>query len=168
MPTKFLPPKALFVFGLTLVVIGMAIALYQQFFKGLEPCALCVFQRLAYISYMLIAFVAIVHNPRRWGARIYAFLQLPVLVTGLAIALRQIWLQNLPLNEVPACGPGINYLLQEFSLQKVAATVWAGSSDCAVVTWRFLTLSMASWSALLFTFLALLSLYIMLKAYPTK
>lgn len=160
-----LSPKPLFVYGLFLVLMGMGFALYLQFFQGLEPCSLCVFQRLAYIAYGLIALVAIIHHPKGWGGRIYAFLQIPVAILGLTIALRQIWIQSLPLDQVPACGPGINYLLQEFPLQKVAQIVWAGSSDCAIVTWRFWTLSMASWSAILFCVLLIISVFTMLKRY---
>lgn len=161
-------PKALFVFGLLLVLGGMSSALYLQFFKGLEPCSLCIFQRLCYIAYGLIALIAIIQNPKTWGGRIYAFLQIPVALLGLTIALRQVWIQSLPLDQVPACGPGINYLLQEFPLQKVVQVVWAGSSDCAIVSWRFWSLSMASWSAILFSILLILSVFIMLKRYSPK
>ena len=162
---KLFIPKALFVYGLFLVLGGMAFALYLQFFQGLQPCSLCVFQRLAYIVYGLIALLAIIQNPESWGGRIYAFLQLPVAILGMAIALRQVWLQSLPTDQVPACGPGINFLLQEFPISKVVQVVWAGSSDCAIVTWRFWTLSMATWSAILFGVLFLLSLFTMLKQY---
>lgn len=165
---RLLIPKALFVYGLIFVCLGMGIALYLQFFQGLEPCSLCIFQRLAYLLYGLIAIVAIVQNPKSWGGRIYAALQIPVALLGLAVALRQVWLQSLPSGQVPACGPGINYLLQEFSVSKVAQVVWAGSSDCAIVTWRFWTLSMASWSAILFAILFLLSMFTLLKRYTSK
>lgn len=168
MLTKFLAPKPLFVFGLFLVLAGMSVALYLQFFEGLEPCSLCVFQRLAYIGYGLIALIAIIQNPKGWGARFYALFQIPVVLIGFAVAVRQIWIQSLPLDQIPACGPGINYLLQEFPLQKVVQVVWAGSSDCAIVTWRFWTLSMATWSAILFGALFLLSVFILLKSYKTE
>jgi len=164
---KLLSAKALFVYGLFIVLGGLSFAIYLQFFKGLGPCALCIFQRLTYIAYGLIALVAIIHSPKKWGARVYAFFQLPVTLLGLAIALRQVWLQGLPPGQVPSCGPGINFLLQSFPLQKVVQVVWAGSSDCAVVSWRFLTLSMATWSAILFGCLFLLSLFAMLKRYQT-
>lgn len=160
---RVLGSKALFVYGLFLVLAGMTIALYLQFFAGLEPCSLCIFQRLAYIGYGLIALLAVIHHPKSWGARIYAFFQIPVALLGLSIALRQVWLQTLPPDQVPACGPGINYLLQQFPVPKVIQVVWAGSSDCAVVSWRFWGLSMASWSAILFCALLILSVFIMLK-----
>ena len=157
--------KALFVYGLFLVLFGMGSALYYQFFQGFEPCSLCIFQRVAYIGYGLIALIAIIHNPSSWGARFYAFFQIPVVLAGLTVALRQVWLQNMPAGQVTTCGPGINFLLQEFSLTRVAQVVWAGSSDCAVVTWRFWGLSMASWSAVLFAILLLLAIFTLLKKY---
>lgn len=166
--TKLLAGKALFVYGLFLVLFGMGVALYSQFFSGLEPCSLCIFQRLAYIAYGLIALVAIIHHPTGWGARIYAFFQLPVIVVGMTIALRQVWIQNLPADQTTTCGPGINFLLQEFSLQRVVQIVWAGSSDCSVVNWRFWGLSMASWSAILFGVLLVLAIFTLLKSYRGK
>ena len=158
-------PKSLFVAGLILVLAGMSTALYLQFFEGLEPCALCIFQRFCFIGYVFIDLIAFIKNPKGWGGRVYAFLQIPVAILGLSIALRQVWIQSLPIDQVPACGPGINYLLQEFPLQHVIQVVWAGSSDCAIVTWRFWNLSMASWSAILFCLLLLLSVFILLKRY---
>ncbi len=162
---KLLCGKALFVYGLFLMLLGLGIALYYQFFQGFEPCSLCVFQRVAYIAYGLIALIAIIHNPTSWGARFYAFFQIPVLIAGLSVALRQVYLQDLPAGQVATCGPGLNFLLQEFSLSHVAQVVWAGSSDCAIVTWRFWGLSMASWSAVLFAVLLILAIFTLLKNY---
>jgi disulfide bond formation protein DsbB len=162
---KFLSGKALFVYGLFLSLFGMGVALYFQFFQGLEPCSLCIFQRLCYIAYGLIALFAIIHNPSSWGARFYAFLQVPVIILGVTLALRQVWIQSLPTPQVASCGPGLNFLLQEFSVSKVVQVVWAGSSDCALVSWRFWNLSMASWSAILFGVLLLVALFTLLKSY---
>jgi protein dithiol:quinone oxidoreductase len=155
--------RALFVYGLLLVVFSMSFAIYLQFFHGLEPCSLCVFQRLAYILYAFIIIIALIHHPRSWGMRVYAFFSILPSAVGLAIALRQAWIQSLPADQIPGCGPGLNFLLQEFSLSKVLSVVWAGSSDCAIVTWRFLNQSMAVWSAILFGILILLSLVVLFK-----
>lgn len=165
---KIISGKALFVYGLFLVLFGMGTALYFQFFHGLDACSLCIFQRVAYIIYGLIALLAIIHNPSSWGARFYAFLQIPIIISGLTIALRQVWIQSLPTTEVSVCGPGINFLLQKFSLEKVLQAVWSGSNDCANVTWEFWSLSMASWSAILFGILMLLALFTLLKSYKNK
>ena len=163
-----LSPKALFTYGLLAVTGAMAYAIYLQFFHGLEPCALCIFQRLAYSAYAIISIIALIHHPRGWGARVYSFLLLFPAIAGILIALRQVWIQSLPLDQVPACGPGLNFLLQEFSMMKVATIVWAGSSDCALVTWRFLGWSMAEWSAILFGILILLALTILFKRHHHK
>jgi disulfide bond formation protein DsbB len=159
----FFSPKALFIYGLLLVLGGMGFAIYMQFFHGLEPCSLCIFQRLAYVAYAFIAVVALIHHPKTWGMRIYAFISVFPSVAGLIVALRQVWIQSLPADQIAGCGPGLNFLLQEFMMSKVIQLVWAGSSDCAIVTWRFLTLSMAVWSAILFALLILLSLIILFK-----
>lgn len=159
----FLTPKALFIYGLLLVLFSMSFAIYLQFFHGLEPCSLCVFQRLGYFAYAIIAIIALIHHPKAWGMRVYAFFSMLPLIFGLVMAVRQAWIQSLPADQVPGCGPGLNFLLQEFMVSKVVQVVWAGSSDCAIVGWRFLNLSMAVWSAVLFMVLIFLSLIILVK-----
>jgi disulfide bond formation protein DsbB len=159
----FFASRALFIYGLLLVVLSLSYAIYLQFFKSIEPCSLCVFQRLAYVVYALVVVVALIHHPERWGLRVYAFITLLPLSLGLLLSVRQAWIQSLPADHVPGCGPGLNFLLQEFAVSKVVRVVWAGSSDCAIVTWRFLNLSMAVWSALLFCVLILLSLIVLLR-----
>lgn len=160
---KRLTSRTLFVFGLLLVFFSMSYAIYLQFFHGIEPCSLCVFQRLAYIVYAIVVIIVLIHHPKGWGMRVYAFLSLWPLLVGLIVALRQAWVQSLPAGQAPGCGPGLNFLLQEFMLSKVFQIVWAGSSDCAIVTWRFLNLSMAVWSAILFVILIFLSLIVLFR-----
>lgn len=161
---KFLfTSKSLFVYTLLLVAGGMAFAIYLQFFQGQEPCSLCVFQRLSYIIYGFIVITALIHHPQYWGMRVYAFLSFWPALVGFSVALRQVWIQSLPAGSVPACGPGLNFLLEQFSVSHVVQIVWAGSSDCATVTWRLLGLSMAWWSAFVFLFLMVVNLVILFR-----
>ena len=85
---------------------------YLQYVQGLEPCPLCLVQRLFFYAVMIIFLVAAVHAPGRIGARIYGGLVLLFAAGGAAVAGRQVWLQHLPADQVPACGPGLNYMLE--------------------------------------------------------
>lgn len=123
----------------------LAYALYAQHGLGLEPCPLCVFQRVAVLALGCIFLVAYVHNPGRRGARVYGGLAVLAAGAGIAFAWRQLWLQSLPPDQVPACGPGLDYILGVFPFWEALAMVFEGSGDCAKVDWTFLGLSMAGW-----------------------
>ncbi len=146
--------------GLTFLgcVAAMAGALYLQYQVGLEPCPLCIFQRVGVIAVALIVLVAFLHGPKRIGVRIYAALAALAALAGGGVALRQLWLQHLPPDQVPVCGPGLDYMLDVFPLHEVLAKVLSGSGECAEVTWRLLGLSLAGWSLVLFIILLLVAL----------
>ena len=124
----------------------MAYALYAEFGLGLEPCPLCVFQRIAVIALGIVFLVAALHHPRGvLGARLYAGLIGLAAAGGVAVAGQHVRLQNLPADEVPACGPGLDFMLDVFPLHEAIRMVFSGSGECAEVDWAFLGLSMPAW-----------------------
>lgn len=123
----------------------IAYALYSQHVNGLEPCPLCVFQRIAVIGLGLIFLAAFFHNPRQTGSRAYALLLALVGASGAAVAIRHLWLQSLPADQVPSCGPGLGYILDVFPLTEALAMIFKGSGECAEVKWTLLGLSMPGW-----------------------
>lgn len=131
-------------------ISAMAFALYLEYAKGLEPCPLCAFQRVAMVATGLIFLLAFVHNPRVFGQRVYAILVILAAGVGIAIAARHSWLQHLPPDEVPACGPGLNYLLEAFPMAEVFRIVFNGSGECAEVSWRFMGLTLPEATLLVF------------------
>jgi disulfide bond formation protein DsbB len=123
----------------------MAYALFAQHGMQLEPCPLCILQRLAVIALGLIFLLAAVQNPGRVGAAVYAVLLALVTVAGAGVAGRHVWLQNLPPDKVPACGPGLDFMLEAFPLAEALQMVLSGSGECAEVSWSLLGLSMPAW-----------------------
>jgi disulfide bond formation protein DsbB len=123
----------------------MGFALYAQHILLLDPCPLCVLQRVAVILLGLVLLVAALHDPVGWGRRVYAALVLLAAGGGLAVAGWHWRLQNLPPSEVPACGPGLDYMLDNFPLAEALSMVFKGSGECAEVAWSFLGLSMPAW-----------------------
>lgn len=123
----------------------MAYALYAQYQLGLEPCPLCMFQRVAVIVLGLLFGVAALHGAGVFGRRVYALLIAIAAIAGAAVAGRHLWLQSLPPERVPSCGPGLEYMLQTFPLLETLRTVLSGSGECAQVDWRFLGLAMPGW-----------------------
>lgn len=129
----------------------MLAALYFQHVQGLEPCPLCVAQRVFVIMIGLIGLAAFLHNPAtELSRRLYLGAGLLVLAGGIATAGRHVWLQNLPPDRVPECGPGLNYILDNFPLSDALGLIFKGSGECAKVDWSFLGLSMPGWLLLIF------------------
>jgi len=130
-----------------IVCVGMmGFALYSQHFMGLEPCPLCVFQRIAVIGLGVIFLVAAIHNAGHTGRRIYAGLLALVSLAGSGVSARHVWLQNLPPDQVPTCGPGLDFMLGTFPVLEVLEMVLSGSGECAEVSWMLLGLSMPAWT----------------------
>ena len=131
-------------------VLAMGVALVVlQFYLQWEPCNLCIFQRIVMIALAGVFLLAALHNPQSWGAKVYGALIGLTAGTGAAIAIRHIWIQHLPPDQVPECGAGLNYLLDTMPLAQVIQTVLKGSGDCAEVQ-LFLGLSIPMWALLAF------------------
>ena len=123
----------------------MGFALFAQYVLLLDPCPLCVFQRIATILLGIVFLLAALQNPGRIGARVYGVLMGLVAGCGVAIAIWHVRLQNMPANEVPSCGPGFEYIMNNFALFDALSLIFKGSGECAEVVWRLLGLSMPSW-----------------------
>ena len=148
-------------------VIGMAFALYLEHVQGFEPCPLCVFQRVGLIALGVVSFIAFIHNPAsNIMKRVYALLGSVGILWSAGVAARHVWLQNLPPDQVPSCGPGLDYLVDALPLKSVLSQVLSGSGECAVVDWSFLGQSLPVWSFLFFAVLALVSLWQLFRKYP--
>ncbi len=148
-------------------VIGMAFALYLEHVQGFEPCPLCVFQRVGLIALGVVSLIAFIHNPAsNIMKRVYALLGSVGILWSAGVAARHVWLQNLPPDQVPSCGPGLDYLVDALPLKSVLSQVLSGSGECAVVDWSFLGQSLPVWSFLFFTVLAVVSLWQLFRKYP--
>lgn len=133
--------------GVFLVCLGLlAFGLYLQHVVHLDPCPLCILQRVAFIVIGAVALAAVIHRPGRRGWTVYGSLLTLVSVVGGGIAAWQVYLQHLPKNLVPQCGPGLDYMLEALPLSKILPMIFKGSGECAEVTWTFLGLSIAEWA----------------------
>lgn len=130
---------------------------YLQFFQGQDPCPLCIFQRVAYMAVTVIALAAVVVNPVASGRLAAGAALFLAAAIGGGIAGRQVWLQHLPPDRVPECGPGLDYILEVFPLSDALGMVFTGSGECAEVSWRFLFLSIAEWSLIWFAVIAVVA-----------
>lgn len=147
--------RARFLLGFVACAGLIGYALYTQFVGGLLPCPLCIFQRVAFAALGVVFLVGGLHAPAgRGGRRAYGVLAMVASIAGIAVAGNHVRLQHLPPDQVPACGPGLDYMLDVMPVSGVIRKVMTGSGECANVDWSFLGLSMPAWSLVWFVLLA--------------
>jgi disulfide bond formation protein DsbB len=126
-------------------------AQFMEHVLKLDPCPLCLMQRLWTLFAGIIVLVALTHEPRN---RIYPSLVLLCSVVGGGFSLRQLWLQSLPPDAVPSCGPDMGYMLEVFPMSQILTAMTFGTGNCAKVTWSLLGISIAGWALVGFVALA--------------
>jgi disulfide bond formation protein DsbB len=133
------------VLGFLACVALLAYAYYAQFVMHLEPCPLCIFQRVGLFAVGVVFALAALHDPAGWGRRVYAALIGLAALATVGLAARHLYIQSQPAGSVPACGASLDFMLKVFPLTDVLVKVLTGSGECAKITWRFLGLSMPGW-----------------------
>jgi disulfide bond formation protein DsbB len=141
----------------------LAYAYYAQVFLHLEPCPLCIFQRVGVFASGLVFLLAAAHDPVGWGRRLYASLLALTALATIGIAVRHLYVQSLPEGSVPACGASLDFMLKVFSLSEVLVKVLTGSGECAKVTWTFLGLAMPAWVLIAALVLGVYGLWVNLR-----
>ena len=151
--------RAQFLAGFVLSYALIGAALYIEHGMLMMPCPLCILQRIAFAALGAVFLAGGLHAPRGVvGRRVYGLLALVPSVAGAWLAGRHVWIQSLPPSEVPACGPGLDWMMQTMPATGVLREVLTGSGECANVDWTFLGLSIPMWALLWFVALALFAL----------
>ncbi|MBL4622290.1 MAG: disulfide bond formation protein B [Immundisolibacteraceae bacterium] len=139
---------------LVLTVIGLvAAAIGLQIQLDLDPCPLCIAQRIVFFSLGGWFLIAALHGPQGWGRWVYGGVSTLIGLIGVGISGRHVWLQSLPADQVPSCGPGLEFILDAFPLMDALQLILQGSGECAELSWSFLGLSMPGWALVWFVVL---------------
>jgi disulfide bond formation protein DsbB len=138
----------------------LAFGYYLQYFDSQDPCPLCLVQRGFYYGILAVFTVAALHSPGRTGNFVYCAAATLLALGGFGVAGRQVWLQHLPPDQVPACGPDLFFMVENFPLSRTLEKLFMGSGQCAEVNWKFLGLSIAEWSLAWFAAFALYALWL--------
>ncbi len=162
---QVLSPRVVF-FGLTAIAIG-SIAFAMLFLEnqlGLAPCPLCMTQRFFIVLVGVFSLIAGLHNPSGWGMRAYGVLCTLSAIAGGAVAARHVWLQHLPPDQVPACGPSLEYMLDTLPFSETLNIVMMGDGNCAETVWTFLGLSIPEQTLALFAVVTIICLWQTLRS----
>lgn len=136
---------------------------YFQYVLNLYPCPLCITQRVFIVAVGLTGLLAFLINPKKIGRKIFGILGALFAIGGGCFSARQLWLQSLPEDQVPACGPDLNYLLENFPLMDALSVLLRGDGNCAEVHWTFLDISIPGWTLVAFTGLLLINVWQILR-----
>lgn len=156
-------PRFSFLIGFVGSLALMAGALYLEHWVGLVPCPMCIVQRICVIGFGLVCLIGALHGPGQTGRRLYALLALLFVIVGGATAGRQIWLQSVPADQLEACLPSLEFMVQALPFQEVVRLVFMGTADCAEVGWTLFGMSLPEWSLLAFVGMAVYCLVQLLR-----
>jgi disulfide bond formation protein DsbB len=152
--------------GFLACVCLLAYAYYAQFVMHLEPCPLCIFQRIGVFVLGVIFLIATLHDPVALGRRVYAVLLTLAALATIGVAARHLYIQSLPPDAVPACGAPLDMLMKMFSPGEVLVKVLRGDGECAKINWTFLGLAMPAWVLISALVLGAWGLWVNLRRQP--
>jgi protein dithiol:quinone oxidoreductase len=156
-----------FLLGFMLCASFLGYALFVQFKLGLQPCPFCIFQRICFAALGLVFLAGAIHSPRAASSRkLWGWLAVVPAVAGISYAGRHTWVQLNP-PELPSCGPGLNFMVEQHSWLGAARKVLQATGDCSNIDWQFLGLTMPMWSLFWFVILGGAALYAGYKRRPT-
>lgn len=156
---------ALFCFAATMMLVAY---FFFQRYLALMPCPLCVTQRIFVILFGVIALIAALHNPEARTQKIYSLLIALSAFGGAIISTRQLYLQSLPENQVPACGPTLPYLMEYFPFQDVLNAMFFGEGSCAEIKWQMLGLSIPGWTLVAFMVVVAICIWQLVRKVNTR
>ncbi len=136
-------------------LVGLALWIQTQY--SLEPCPLCISQRIVFMGLgVLFLVAALVPN----FPRFFAALQILTALGGAGVAIRHWWIQAHRESMVADCGVGFDYMFENFPLKKALTLVFRGTGDCAAIDWTFLGLTIPQLSLIAFIGFAVFAVYL--------
>ena len=145
--------------SLLIATLSLLTGFAMSAWLGLEPCHLCVIQRLCYALVICMSLLGLLTQNLPWIRYLWPLWNIFFGLIGLGTAARQCWLQHLPPQEVPSCLPPLSNLLTILSPIDALTEVFKGSGDCAKIDWTFLGLSIAEYSCILFLLIIVSNIY---------
>ncbi|OIR00092.1 disulfide bond formation protein B [mine drainage metagenome] len=160
MLNKLLSGRTGYLLGFVASFGSVGLALWIQTRYQLNPCPLCISQRIVLMGLGLLFLAAAIQNPVQLGRRIYAVLHVVVALGGAGVAIRHWWLQAHRDTMIADCGVGFDYMFDNFPLKKALTLVFRGTGDCAAIDWTFLGLTIPQMALIAFVGFAAYAVYL--------
>ena len=154
---KLFTPRLTYFYAFLSIVGIFALALYLEYFKGVNPCPLCILQRVFLGALGITFFIGFVFAKTRLRSIMIGISSVVFSLCGALLAGRQAWIQYLPANQSADCGVSLQYMLHVLPIDQVVKKIFQGTAECSRVDWSFLSLSMAQWSLVSFIIFGIFS-----------
>lgn len=157
MNNKFFTGRAGYLLGFFACFFGVGLALWIQTRYQLEPCPLCISQRIVLMALGALFLVAAM-MPN--FPRVFGILQVLTALGGAGVAIRHWWIQAHKASMVADCGVGFDYMFENFPLKKALTLVFRGTGDCAAIDWTFLGLTIPQMALITFIVLGAYAVFL--------
>ena len=136
------------------------LALVIQTVYKLEPCPLCITQRICFMVLGVLFLIGAFVKPATLLSRFFTLLQVIAALVGAGWALRHWYLQAHKESMIADCGVGFDYMFENFPLKKAFSLVFKGTGDCAAIDWTFLGLTLPQLALITFVGFAIYAIYL--------
>ena len=141
----------------------LAVAFYMEYQMGLEPCPLCMLQRIVFFCVGVVSLISALTASEK-ARKVFSWLVVVLSFAGAALAIRHLYLQSLPMDELPACLPGLSYMFEVFPWQEIMQAMVMGTGECGDVVWTLFGISIPGWTLVAFIGMAIINIVIALRA----
>lgn len=141
----------------------LAVAFYMEYQMGLEPCPLCMLQRIVFFCVGVVSLISALTASEK-VRKVFSWLVVVLSFAGAALAIRHLYLQSLPMDELPACLPGLSYMFEVFPWQEIMQAMVMGTGECGDVVWTLFGISIPGWTLVAFIGMAIINIVIALRA----
>lgn len=159
MHNNFFAGRTGYILGFIACFAGVGLALWIQTRYNLEPCPLCISQRIVLMVLGLLFLIAAV-MPN--FPRFFALLQVTGALVGAGVAIRHWWIQAHKASIIADCGVGFDYMFENFPLKKALTLVFRGTGDCAAIDWTFLGLTIPQMALIAFIAMGIYAFFLSL------
>jgi protein dithiol:quinone oxidoreductase len=145
-------------FSLCFGLVGLALVI-QTVYK-LEPCPLCITQRIVFMCLGILFLIAAFVKPATLAAKLLMLAQVLTALIGAGWAIRHWWIQAHRESMIVDCGVGFDYMFENFPLKKAFSLIFKGTGDCAAIDWTFLSLSLPQLGLIAFITFGIYAIYL--------
>ncbi|VVP56487.1 Disulfide bond formation protein B [Pseudomonas fluorescens] len=155
--------RSLFFMAFIAGALALGVSYYLEYAVGLQPCGLCLLQRICLALLTGVYLMASVHGPGRLGTFLYWLLGLCCSLAGTVTALRQVLLQSDPVQQLSTCIPNLADLFATTPWMFVVQQMFEGATECTYISWTLFDLSIPEWSLLFFVAMMILGVCQLLR-----
>ena len=147
-------------YAFIIVIALLVFDAYLQVNLNVMPCLLTYAERVIFLFLSLAFLSGGLHNHSPISKKIHNWFAIIISLIGVATALRHVLLQHGPFSQPNVMLPAIfNKIFLMFPFLAKVVNAYAGTADCAQISWAWQGISLATWTLFIFIFFTLVSFW---------